>query len=250
MGGITCLIVDGSLMISAPTAELQGERLLIFQPMPLDSRCFLHSGAGRPPCTASSTSPGPSAATGEWEETIYNGLITEQEHETRVHRERRGAGSSRALVISERGFTKWVAPPQHQTVESQVRMEIYIFFFFFKKIKRSGERTAQLVFLSCVLFYIHTWHKLSPRNRFERKLNSTWNGNNLNKGLHTQTKGLKNAFKKKRASSIEKDESLWGVTGNVNKYIFVSIFIHFLNPLLLRSGWQGVPEPSWRFVTG
>lgn len=124
------------------------------------------------------------------------------------------------------------------------------FFFFFLKRKRSGERTAQLVFLSCALFYIHTWHKLWPRNRFERKLNSTWNGNNLNKGLHTQTKGLKNTFKEKRASSIEKDESLWGVTGNVNKYIFVSIFIHFLNRFSWRSGWQGGPEPSWRFVTG
>lgn len=188
MGGITCLIVDGSLMISAPTAELQGERLLIFQPMPLDSRCFLHSGGGRPPRTASSTSPGPSAATGEWEETIYNGLITEQEHETRVHRERRGAGSSRALVISERSFTKLVAPPQHQTVESQVWMEI--FFVFLKKEKR--RENLSTCFLSRVLFYIHAWHKLCPRNRSERKLNSTWNENNLKKGLHTQAKGLKN----------------------------------------------------------
>lgn len=236
MGGITCLIVDGSLMISAPTAELQGERLLIFQPMPLDSRCFLHSGAGRPPRTASSTSPGPSAATGEWEETIYNGLITEQEHETRVHRERRGAGSSRALVISGSGW-------RHRSIKlwsHRFDWKYYFFiYFFFKKEKEKRRENRSTCFLSCVLFYIHTWHKLWSRNRFERKLNSTWNGNYLNKGLHTQTQGLKNSFKKKRASSIEKDDSLWGVTGNVNKYIFVSIFIHFLNPLLLRSGWQG-----------
>lgn len=67
-------------MISAPTAELQGWDL-IFQPMLLDPRCFLHSGATRP-AHCQQHFAGPSAATWEWEETTYNGLITKQEQET------------------------------------------------------------------------------------------------------------------------------------------------------------------------
>lgn len=79
MGGITCLIADRSLMISAPAAELQG-RNLIFQPVLLDPRCFLHSSATWSVyCQQHFT--GPSAATWEWEETTYNGLITKQEQE-------------------------------------------------------------------------------------------------------------------------------------------------------------------------
>lgn len=67
-------------MISAPTAELQG-RDLIFQPMLLHPCCFLHSSATRP-VYCQQHFAGPSAATWEWEETTYNGLITKQEHET------------------------------------------------------------------------------------------------------------------------------------------------------------------------
>lgn len=67
-------------MISAPATELQG-RDLIFQSMLLDPCCFLHSSGTRPVyCQQHFT--GPSAATLEWEETTYNGLITKQEQKT------------------------------------------------------------------------------------------------------------------------------------------------------------------------
>lgn len=113
-------------MLSTPSAELQG-RKLIFQPIRRSVRTVPSAQAPPGRGTASSTWPGPSAATRQWEETTCKGLITEQDHETPC----RSTPDTRPSQASEQGPSPipTVTPGERAYLDLRRLEQGYICFF-------------------------------------------------------------------------------------------------------------------------